>query len=158
MRREIRVQTLSHRTLPAFSLLEVVMASALCAAALVPALMLMRNGIDLAREIDIKHQLLLYGVGTLEEQLAAVAALGDAWPGSAPAPGSYAADGHPDMRYIVTWSDNPANGGIAGRLMNVSVTTYYDENGNRAQGADEPSITLTTKIGKFTSYETEAGS
>jgi hypothetical protein len=133
------------------------MASALCAAALVPALMLMRNGMDVAREIDIKHQLLLYGVGTLEEQLSAVAALGDAWPGSAPAPGSFSADGHPDMRYVVTRSDSPANGGLTGRLMNVSVTTYYDEDGNGSQGAAEPSITLSTKIGKFTSYESEAG-
>lgn len=141
----------------AFSLLEVVLASALCAAALVPALVIIRNGISLARDIDIRHQLLLHGVSTLEAQLAAVAALDSAWPGSAPAPGNFAAEGQPNMRYQVTWSDDPANGGLTNRLMNITVTTYYDEDGDAAQDASEPSVTLTTKIGKFTSYESKAG-
>lgn len=140
----------------AFSLLEVVLASALCAAALVPALVIIRDSIAQAREIDIRHQLLLYGVGTLESQLAAVAALDAAWPGTAPSPGSFASEGQPNMHYIVTWSDNPANGGLTNRLMNVTVTTYYDEDGDGVQDAGEPSVTLNTKIGKLASYENKA--
>ena len=153
------LRTTSRRTAPAaFSLLEVVLASAICAAALVPALVLLRNGITLAQQIDTKHQLLLYGVSTLESQLAAVAALDSAWPGTAPAGGDMSAEGHPEIRYTVSWSDNPADGGISGRLMNVTVTTYYDEDGDNAQDAAEPSVSLTTKIGKFASYENKAGS
>jgi len=150
--------TRRRRTPAAYSLLEVVLASALCAAVLVPALVIIRDGIAMAREIDIRHQLLLYGVSTLEAQLAAVAVLDTAWPGTAPPPGNFAAEGQPNMRYVVSWSDNPANGGLANRLMNVSVTTYYDEDGDASQDASEPAVTLTTKIGKFTSYESKAGS
>jgi hypothetical protein len=135
-------------------LLEVVLASALCAAALVPALVMVRQGIVLARNIDTRHQLLLYGVSTLEEQLAVTAAN---WAGGTTT-GSFAADGHPSFRYVLTRSDSPANGGISNRLMNVLVTTFDDENGNTTQDASEPSITLSTKIGKFVSYENEAGS
>lgn len=157
MDQPLRITRANRRVAPvAFSLLEVVLASALCAAALVPALVIIRDSIARAREIDIRHQLLLYGVGTLEAQLAAVAALDSAWPGAAPSPGSFASEGHPDMRYTVTWSDNPANGGLTNRLMNVTVTTYYDEDGDGSQDAGEPAITLNTKIGKFASYENKA--
>jgi hypothetical protein len=154
-----RTPPTNRRVAPAaFSLLEVVLASALCAAALVPALVIIRDGIAAAREIDIRHQLLLYGVGTLETQLAAVAALNSAWPGSAPPPGDFAAEGQPNMRYVVTWSDNPADGGLTNRLMNVTVTTFYDEDGDATQDPSEPSVTLDTKIGKFASYENKASS
>ena len=58
----------------------------------------------------------------------------------------------------MTRSDAPASGGIDNRLMNVSVTTYSDDNGNDAMDASEVRTTLTTKIGKLVSYENKAGS
>lgn len=143
---------------PAFSLLEVMLASALCAVALVPALAIIRDGISFAQQIDKRHQLLLYGVSKLEEQLSTVAALDTAWPGAAPPPGNFSAEGHPNIRYVVTWSDNPADGGLTDRLMNVTVTTFYDEDGDASQDSTEPSVTLTSKIGKLASYENKAGS
>ena len=42
--------------------------------------------------------------------------------------------------------------------MNVSVTTYSDDNGDDAMDASEMRTTLTTKIAKLVSYETKAGS
>jgi hypothetical protein len=121
------------------------LASALCAVALVPALAIIRDGISFAQQIDKRHQLLLYGVSKLEEQLSTVAALDTAWPGAAPPPGNFSAEGHPNIRYVVTWSDNP-------------VTTFYDEDGDASQDSTEPSVTLTSKIGKLASYENKAGS
>jgi hypothetical protein len=145
---------LQHRARKAYSLLEVVMASGICATALVPALALVRDGVTLADRVDTRHLLLLYGVSKMEEQLATVAA--DWTEGSFT--GNFAADGHTDIRYIVTQSDEIASGGIVNRLMNVEVTTYRDTDGDTALDADEMRNIMRTKIGKFTSYENKAGS
>jgi hypothetical protein len=145
---------LQHRARKAYSLLEVVLASGICATALVPALAMVRDGVTLAERIDTRHLLLLYGVSKMEEQLATVAA--DWTEGTFT--GNFAADGHADIRYIVAQSDEVASGGIVNRLMNVEVTTYRDADGDTALDADELRNIMRTKIGKFTSYENLAGS
>src|SRR3990172_10186131 len=85
----------------AYSLLEVMLASTICATALVPALAILRDGMLATEKIDTRHMMLLYGVQKMEEQLAVVAAT---WT-TAAASGDYAADGHPSIRYSVTRSD-----------------------------------------------------
>jgi hypothetical protein len=145
---------LRHRAPKAYSLLEVVLASGICATALVPALALLRDGLTLADRVDTRHLLLLYGVSKMEERLATVAA--DWTEGTLT--GNFAADGHANIRYIVTQSDEVANGGIVDRLMNVQVTTYRDEDGDATLDADEMRNIMRTKIGRFTSYENKAGS
>jgi hypothetical protein len=143
---------LRHRARKAYSLLEVVLASGICATALVPALALLRDGVTLAERIDTRHLLLLHGVGKMEEHLAIVSA---SWT-EGTFVGNFAADGHSTIRYIVVQSDDSANGGMDGRLMNVSVTTYRDADGDAALDAAELRNVMTTKIGKFTSYENKA--
>jgi hypothetical protein len=143
---------LRHRARKAYSLLEVVLASGICATALVPALALLRDGITLAERIDTRHLLLLYGVGKMEEHVAIVAA---SWTEGTYV-GNFAADGYSDVRYLVVQSDDPVNGGIDGRLMNVSVTTYRDADGDSTLDPGELQIVMRTKIGKFTSYENKA--
>lgn len=142
------------RARKAYSLLEVVMAAGICAGALVPALALMRDGISLGDSIDKRHLLLMYGVSTMEQQLGIVAA---SWT-TGTATGNFASDGHASIRYSITRSDSAGNGGISNRLMSISVTTYCDDDGNGAMGANEMRTTLTTKIGKFVSYATKASS
>jgi hypothetical protein len=142
------------RAASAYSLLEVVMASTICATALVPALAFMRDGMTLATTIDTNHMLLTYGVSKMEEQLAIVAAT---WTEGNLA-GDFAADGHANIRYSVTRSDTPASGGIDNRLMSVSVTTYSDDDGDDTMDAIEARITVTTKISKLVSYENAASS
>lgn len=141
------------RAANAYSLLEVVMASAICATALVPALAFMRDGMTLATTIDTKHMLLTYAVSTMEEQLAVVAAT---WSEGSTS-GDFAADGHANIRFTVTRSDAPASGGIDNRLMNVSVTTYSDDDDDTMDAA-EARITVTTKISKLVTYENKASS
>jgi hypothetical protein len=136
----------------AYSLLEVVMAAGICAGALVPALAFMRDSVTLGENIDTRHLLHVYGVSKMEENLAVVAA---SW-STGTANGDFAADGNANIRYSVTRSDNPASGGITGRLMSVSVTTYRDDDGNDTLGASEMRIVFTTKIGKLLSYENKA--
>jgi hypothetical protein len=140
------------RTVNAYSLLEVVMASTICATALVPALAFMRDGMTLATTIDTKHMLLTYGVSKMEEQLAIVAAT---WVEGSVS-GDFAADGHANIRFTVTSSDAPASGGIDNRLMNVSVTTYSDDDADDTMDAAEARLTVTTKISKLVNYENEA--
>jgi len=107
-----------------------------------------------AENIDTRHLLLVYGVSKMEEQLAVVAA---SWT-TGNANGDFAADGHANVRYSVVRTDNPASGGITNRLMSITVTTYSDDDGDDTMDANEMQTTLTTKIGKFVSYENMASS
>jgi hypothetical protein len=142
------------RRLRAYSLLEVVLASAICASALVPALGFMRDGVALGDIIDTRHLLLTYGVSKMEEQLAVT---GATW-STGTTTGNFASDGQTSLRFTVTRSDSAASGGITNQLMNVTVTTYSDDNGNSAMDTGEARITLTTKVAKLVSYATKAGS
>ena len=138
----------------AYSLLEVMLASTICATALVPALAILRDGMLATEKIDTRHMMLLYGVQKMEEQLAVVAAT---WT-TAAASGDYAADGHPSIRYSVTRSDSGASGGITNRLMSITVTVYSDDDGDDALDSGEARTVLTTKISKLATYESLAGS
>jgi hypothetical protein len=144
----------TRRAKNAYSLLEVMMASTICASALVPALAFMRDGMTLATTIDTKHMLLTYAVSKMEERLAVVAAT---WTEGTTG-GDFAVDGHANVRYTVTCSDLPANGGIDNRLMAVSVTTYSDDDNDDTMDAGEARITVTTKISKLVNYESKASS
>jgi hypothetical protein len=134
--------------------LEVVLASAICASALVPALAILRDGILAAETIDTRHALLLYSVRKMEEQLAVVAAN---WT-TGSASGDFSSEGHADIRYSVSRSDSAGNGGISNRLMAVTVTAYADDDGDDSLDAGEPRVILSTKISKLIAYETMAGS
>lgn len=134
--------------------MEVVAASALMALALVPALEILRDGMKWSRDVDTREKLLLYGVSKLEQHTALVAA---SWTPST-ASGDFAGDGHGDVRYDVVRSDDPSDGGLTNQLMNITVTTYLDQDGDDTFDAGEPNVVVTTKIGKFVSYELEAGS
>ena len=138
----------------AYSLLEVVLASAICASALVPALAVLRDGVALGDIIDTRHLLLTYGVSKMEEQLAVI---GATW-STGTVTGNFASDGQSSIRFNVTRSDAPASGGITNQLMNVSVTTFSDDNGNSAMDTAEARVSLSTKVAKLASYATKAGS
>lgn len=152
--RRCRSARLRARNRCAYSLLEVVLASAICASALVPALAFMRDGIALSDIIDTKHLLLTCGVSKMEEQIAVV---GATWP-SGTITGNFAADGQAGIRFSVTRSDAVASGGLVNQLMVVTVTAYSDDNGNSAMDASEARLVLTTKVAKLVSYANKASS
>src|SRR3954447_16282600 len=145
--RRARFRAPMHR---GYSMLEVVLASSICLTALVPALAMLRDGIALGDIIDTRHLLLNYGVSKMEEQLASI---GATWP-TGTITGNFAADGQSTIRYSVTRSDAVVDGGIVGKLMVVTVTTYSDDNGNSERDASEARTTMTTKIAKLASYVT----
>src|SRR6188768_1106602 len=111
-----------------YSMLEVVLASSICLTALVPALAMLRDGIALGDIIDTRHRLLTYSVSKMEEQLAVV---GAAWT-TGTTTGNFATDGQASIRYTVTRSDAVVDGGVVGKLMLITVTTYSDDNGNNS--------------------------
>jgi hypothetical protein len=133
-------------------MLEVVLASSICMTALVPALAVLRDGIALGDTIDTRHLLLTYSVSKLEEQLGIVAAT---W-ATGTVTGNFASDGQASIRFTVTRSDAVVDGGIVGKLMVVTVTTYSDDNGNSAMDASEARTIMTTKIANLVSYVTKA--
>lgn len=137
-----------------FSLLEVVVASALMAFALVPALTLFRDGMRWGRDVDSRAMLLNYGVCKMEEQLAIVAAT---WT-TGTAAGDFSTDGHANIRYSAVRSDSAVDGGITSRLMAVTVTIYDDADSDDTLDVGEMQLNFTTKIGKLATYEAAAGS
>lgn len=130
------------------------LASSICASALVPAMAILRDGLLAAETIDTRHKLVIYGIQKMEEQMALVAG---GW-STGSASGNYAADGYTSIRYSVTRSDAGASGGITDRLMNISVTVYNDDNGNSTLDSGEPTSTFTTKISKLATYAALTGS
>jgi hypothetical protein len=135
-------------------MLEVVLASSICVTAIVPALAMLRDGIALGDIIDTRHLLLNYSVSKMEEQLAII---GASWP-TGTITGNFASDGQSNIRYSVTRSDAVVDGGIVGKLMVVTVTTYSDDNGNNTMDSSEARTTMTTKVAKLVSYVTKASS
>lgn len=138
-----------------YSLLELVLAVALVAGTLAPAMALLRDGMELSRTTDERQLLTNYAVQKLEERLSIVAA-GWTSPVSGSASGDLAAEGFSSIRYTVTWSDAVASGGLLDQLIRVDSTTYLDADGDDAMDADEPRCVFRTKIAKFPSYEAAA--
>lgn len=134
------------------TLLELIAATVLIGAALVPALKLMRDGMKVGRETETRNLLAIYCDGELERQLALA---GATWTSGTPT-GDFAADGYANIRYSAQVSDSPADGGISDRLMAISVTVWDDEDGDTILDASEPSVVMRSKTSKLASYENEA--
>ncbi|QDT68587.1 hypothetical protein MalM25_15100 [Planctomycetes bacterium MalM25] len=133
----------------AYSLVEVVAATALMAATLVPAMQLVRLGVQKSSETDRQQLLSLYAASQIEQRLASIAMT---W-ASATYTGDFAADGHPNIRFETACSDDPLAGGLTDQLMDVRTTVYDDANGDDTLTPGERSCSCRTKIGKFATYE-----
>lgn len=118
-------------------------------ATLVPAVEFIRYGMERSLDDDRRQLLALYAVSQVEERLGVVAA---SW-SKGTLVGDYAADGHADIRFETTCSDEVASGGIVNRLMDIRSTVYYDANADDAWTAGEMRCVFRTKIGKFATYE-----
>jgi len=146
-----------------FSLLEMVAAAALVTGTMVPALAVIRDAMAQSRDLHRRNLLGNYVVQILEEQ-AAYVAFGDEpisdpnWANAisnSPTSGDFAGDSNENIRYTMTTSDNPANGGLLDQLMNIEVTVYDDANGNDSLDAGELQETYRTKVAKLNTYENE---
>jgi hypothetical protein len=84
----------------------------------------------------------------LEESMGTTIA---AWSEAALA-GDYAAAGYPLVRFRVDRSDDPADGGMADRLMAITATVWEDANSNGALDSGEPSVVFRTKVASLGGY------
>lgn len=132
-----------------YSLLELVMSVALMGGMLVPALELIRKGMELSTEIDQRQLLAGYASSQLEERMATVAA---SWT-TGTFIGDYSSDGMSNIRFTTTCSDAVADGGVVDTLMVITTVTYLDANANDVFDSNELSCTYQTKLGKFATYE-----
>jgi hypothetical protein len=135
----------------AFSLLEMVMASALVAGALVPTMTVMRDAMTKSRELSRRNLMANYAVSVLEAQAAATMLN---W-STASSTGNFAADGHAGLRFVVSRSDAVADGGLPGRLIHIQARVFDDTDGDITFDSDELSVLYRTKLARLQSYEDE---
>jgi hypothetical protein len=126
-------------------------ATALVAGTLAPALAVMRDAMALSREASRRNLLANYAVEALEY---AQGITMQNW-ATGTSLGNFASDGWPNIRYSVTRSDSPANGGLTNRLMHVQVLIYDDSNGNAARDANEIAVQMRTKVSRLLTYQNE---
>ncbi len=136
------------RTRRAFSLLEMIAATALVAGTLAPALVVMRDAMALSREAVKRSLLANYAVQVLENQSALVM---QNW-ANGTVTGNFASDGNATLKYTATKSDAPANGGLTNRLMHIQVTAYEDKDGDSVADSNELQVKFRTKVAKLTNY------
>jgi type II secretory pathway pseudopilin PulG len=135
----------------AYSLVELIAATALVTGTLAPALAVMRDAMAVSRETARRNLLALYAVQVLEYSSGASM---QGWtPGTTT--GNFASEGHPAIRYVVTRSDAPANGGLTNQLMHVQTTVFDDANGNSTLDAGEESVRFRTKVARLLTYQNE---
>ena len=126
-------------------------AAALVTGTVVPALAVIRDAMAQSSELHRRNLLANYAVDILEDQASYVMRN---WTEETVV-GDFGADGHSEIRYSLVKSDNPSDGGVENRLMNIEVTVYDDANGNDAIDAGELQETYRTKVAKLNTYENE---
>jgi len=132
----------------AFSLLEMIAATALTAGTLAPALAVMRDAMAVSREGVQRGLVANYAVSVLENQAALVM---QSWTNGT-VTGNFSADGYSAIKYSAVKSDAPADGGLTNRLMSIRVTAYQDVDGDSVADAGEVKVTIRTKVARLTSY------
>ncbi len=128
------------------------MASSLTALAIVPALAVMRDSIELGASLDTKNMITTLCVAKLEEHLALAAASF----AETNASGDFSSTGYGMLRYSVSRSAAVKAGGIPDQLMTVTVTVWNDADSDTVQDPDESALTLASKIAKMAKYQNAA--
>lgn len=133
----------SHRR-RGYTLLEVVSAGVLIGIIVVPSMTLFRDSMEVSESVEIANAMTTLAVGKLEDQLAASL---DNFT-STTETGDFAAEEHPEIRYVSRRSDRTADGGSPGQLMAVTVTVWRDQNSNRVHDVAEPSYLFASKVAR----------
>jgi len=134
------------------TLLELIAATSMMAIALVPGLQLMRDGMQVSRELEMAGVMTSLCVSKLEEHLAISAAT---W-AMTTTTGTFSTEGYPRIRFSVVRSDSSGDGGITDELMAVTATVWEDVDSDTTLDNGEPKVVLASKIARMASYENEA--
>ena len=133
-----------------FSLLDTLAAGTVMAIALVPGYTAMRSGLELSRDAAALQITTTLCVTKMEEHLAVVASSFTTLTET----GNFAADGFSKYEFSVTCSDDPLDGGIADRLMAITVTVWRDDDGDDVLDNGEIKTELFSKVAKMATYVT----
>lgn len=139
------------RTRRGNTLIELVAATTVLAIALVPALRIMRDALEVGEEIEYATAMSTLCVSQLEQSLAKTAAT---WNTSTES-GNYAALGYSRLKYTVTKSDAPADGGLTNQLLAVTATVWDDLNDDGLLDAGEQRVQFSSKLAKLAVYNTD---
>jgi hypothetical protein len=147
MRRRVRFT--EHR---GQTLLELVAATTIIALTLVPTLRMMRDALRVARDTEGANRVATGAASKLEEHLLLTA--GD-W-STTTSTGDFTAIGYSNVKFQVLRSDDPADGGVPGSLMAVTVTVWEDRDDDDVWDAGEPRSVFASKLARIAAYEHEA--
>ncbi len=134
------------------TMLELLAATAIMSAALVPALKFTGRCVTNLDAIEKSELCLALCTSTMEAELASTSSTWDL----ADSRGDFASEGHPNVLVTVTKSDASEDGGRPNALAVISVVVWHDKDGNGNLDTGEPKSQLATKIAKVISYEHES--
>ena len=134
------------------TLLELIAATTIIGATLVPGLNLMRDSLRISRQIETDTLMATLSVGKLEEYLAKTSANWQA----TNLTGDYSADGYSQLNYEVIRSHSVVDGGIPDSLMMIQSTIWNDANNNGTLDSGERNVVFASKLARVVSYELEA--
>ena len=126
------------------SLLEVMVATVCASMLLVPTATMLSDAGRWSSRMEQQSELISLTnscVADVEFQLAANFRTGQVQD-------NFASRGFPNSRYIVTYSDSVASGGIPNRFMILQVQSWADLNSNSIWDAGEPKQVLTTGVAR----------
>jgi hypothetical protein len=143
------------------TLIELVAATTIMTIALVPALRLMRDALAVEEDIEYAtamstlcanqlEQSLSKTAGSLEQSLSKTAG---SW-NTTTESGNYSSIGYSRLKYTVTKSDAPANGGLTGTLIAFTATVWDDTDLDGILDVGEKYVQFSTKLAKLAVYNT----
>jgi len=130
------------------TLVELVAATTVLAIALVPALRLMRDALAVEEDIEYAAAMSTLCVARLEQSLASTAA---SW-NTTTESGSYSTLGYSRLKYSVTKSDAPANGGLTNQLLAITATVWDDVDSDNVLDTGEKRVQFSSKLAKLAMY------
>ena len=135
-----------HRS--AYTLLELLAASAILGSVLVATLTMLRDSITMGEHIEHAQAMTSLATSKMEEHLALTAADFS----TASESGNFSTEGYATLRYSAVRTDSVLSGGVSGTLMAVIVTVWRDDNGDTLLTSGEPAVTMASKMAKLASY------
>ncbi|MCR9202273.1 MAG: hypothetical protein NXI04_26825 [Planctomycetaceae bacterium] len=123
------------------SLADVIAATVLTAAVLVPSTRVLRDSINTGRRLQVQQELLIGCQNVLETEMQAVSQSG-----RLRTSGGRLNSDSGQLRYTVMSTDQPSTGGVPGLLIVVSALVWEDGNRNKRHDSGEPHVSLLCKI------------
>ena len=133
-------------------MLELVASSAIAVAVIVPAMVAMRQSLQMSRGVSKTNTITTFCVGKMEQELVAAATDFQKKTFS----GDFKNEGQPDLKFSIERTDASARGGQPGRLMAVHVVVWADADGDGKIGAKERRIWMSSKVAKLATYQSQA--